>query len=230
MLRHQAKRDPEWFSADGQRLGEVFFRREGEEFVRSGPRAYFDGVDRLEVGFQLPPREPPLVRADPPRPDPEESSLAYIGRIVAFCRAHGIDLRIAITPSHVHQLEIAAMLGAGTAAEEGKRALVHLDGRTARRGVDASNAIPVWDFSGYSSITTEPLPRIGSHEEMQFYWDSSHFKSLVGDLVLDRVFAIEVPGRPMPPDFGVQLTASNVDEVLSMQRARQAEDSAASSR
>lgn len=65
---------------------------------------------------------------------------------------------------------------------------------------------------------------------MQFYWDSSHFKSLVGDLVLDRVFAIEVPGRPMPPDFGVQLTASNVDEVLSMQRARQAEDSAASSR
>jgi hypothetical protein len=225
MLRLQGEHEPDWFSDDGQRLGEVFFRRDGEEFVRSGPRAYFDDVDRLEVGFQLPPRNPPLVRGDVPPADPAQSSLAYIGRIVAFCRSHGIDLRIAITPSHVHQLEISAMLGAGAAAERGKRALaLLLDEQPTRRGtVDAGQAIPVWDFSGYSSITTEPLPPVGSNEEMQFYWDSSHFKSIVGDLVLDRVFAIEVPSRPLPSDFGVLLTGANVEEVLAMQRTRQAD-------
>jgi len=43
----------------------------------------------------------------------------------------------------------------------------------------------LWDFSGYSSVTTEALPASGSHAEMEFYWDSSHFKDIVGDFVLD---------------------------------------------
>ncbi len=55
-----------------------------------------------------------------------------------------------------------------------------------RRGttLDAPS-IPLWDFSGYSSVTTETLPASGSHAEMEFYWDSSHFKDIVGDFVLD---------------------------------------------
>ena len=224
MLRRQDEREPEWFSADGQRLGEVFFRREGEEFVRMGPRGYFDGIDRLEVGFQTPARserrQPPAASA----PDAAESSLAYVGRIVAFCREHDIDLRIAITPSHVHQQEISALLGAGAAAESGKRALVRLLARdNVHRAESASQSVvALWDFSGYSSITTEPLPPAATREEMKFYWDSSHFKSGVGDLVLDRVFATQRAGHTLPADFGVRLTTANVEEVLSMERKQQA--------
>jgi hypothetical protein len=218
MLGHQRDGEPEWFAADGQRLGEAFFHREGETFVRAGPRAYFDEIDRLEVGFQLPPPEPARARVDDAPPDPAESSLAYVGRIVAFCRAHAIDLRIAITPSHVHQLEIAAMLGAEGAAERGKRALVAMLSRDAAN----ADAVPVWDFSGVSSITTEPLPPHGSRDEMAFYWDSSHFKSTVGDLVLDRVFETASAARPLPADFGVRLDADTIEPVLAMERARHA--------
>ena len=220
MLRQQSESEPEWFLADGQRSGELFFRRPGEEFVQAGPRAYFDGIDRLEVGFQMPTRAPPGSRGEPSQPDPAESSLAYVGRIAAFCRDRGIELRIAITPSHVHQLEISALLGAGAAPETGKRALVRLLAQEAagRPG----NAVTVWDFSGYSSITTEPLPRLGSHDEMKHYWDSSHFKSAVGDLVLDRVFATGQQGDALPADFGVVLAADTIEEALSSQRARQA--------
>jgi hypothetical protein len=81
----------------------------------------------------------------------------------------------------------------------------------------------LWDFSGYSSITTERLPPIGSRDEMRFYWDSSHFKSVVGDLVLDRIFLTERTGQPVPADFGLRLTAANVEEVLSIERRQQAE-------
>jgi len=127
----------------------------------------------------------------------------------------------------VHQLEISALLGAGAALETGKRALVRLLAREA--GGRPGNAVPVWDFSGYSSITTEPLPRLGSREEMKYYWDSSHFKSGVGDLVLERVFATGPVADAVPPDFGVLLDADTLEAALSSQRARQAShrDSAA---
>ena len=111
MLGRQVEREPEWFSADGQRLGDVFFRREGEEFVRIGPRGYFDNIDRLEVGFQMPLRAEGIQRAELLPADPAESSLGYVERIVDFCREHEIDLRIAITPSHAHQQEIGALIG-----------------------------------------------------------------------------------------------------------------------
>jgi hypothetical protein len=64
----------------------------------------------------------------------------------------------------------------------------------------------LWDFSGYSSVTTEALPELGSRAEMRFYRDSSHFKDVVGDFVLDRLFGLSHPRRPVPLDFGVRLT------------------------
>jgi len=64
---------------------------------------------------------------------------------------------------------------------------------------------------------------------MKYYWDSSHFKSGVGDLVLERVFATGPVADAVPPDFGVLLDADTLEAALSSQRARQAShrDSAA---
>jgi len=56
---------------------------------------------------------------------------------------------------------------------------------------------------------------------MKFYWDSSHFKDVVGDLVLDRLFGLSHPGRPVPADFGVQLTAATLEPALARLRAAQ---------
>jgi hypothetical protein len=82
-----------------------------------------------------------------------------------------------------------------------------------------AKAFPLWDFSGYSSITTEPLPPPGSRREMNYYWDSSHFKQEVGDWVLDRLFHSQ---GGVPADFGVELTADNIDDVLARIRADRA--------
>jgi peptidoglycan/xylan/chitin deacetylase (PgdA/CDA1 family) len=196
-----------WFAADGQRIGEVFFREVDPAFRVAGPRAYFDAVDRSEVKNQL-----PVVEShESPRKGHEEeaSSLSYIARIIAFCRRHQIDLRVFLTPAHVHQLEITAAISGDESIETAKIALVKLLAEDAAQH-PGERAVPLFDFSGYSSITTEALPPLGSRREMQAYWDSSHFKSSVGDLVLDVLFHHEDPAHPIPPDFDKLLTADTL--------------------
>jgi len=217
-LGAQNDRQPQWFAADGQRLGDVFFRRPGEPFEQLGPRGYFEEIDRLEVGFKRAGRLAASAGGTA-RPATSETSLDYIKRIVAFCRAERIDLRVIVVPEHVHQLEITAALGEWRAIEEAKRAIVSLLTEDAAQHPDAP-PIPLWDFTGYSSVTTEALPPSGSRAEMRFYWDSSHFKSIVGDFVLDRVFGLN-DGRTAPPDFGVRLTASTIESALAQVRAEQ---------
>jgi len=223
-VRSQADREPQWFAPDGQRLGEVFFRRAGEHFEQLGPRGYFEEIDRLEVGFK---REGQLAanargpgRSAQPTTGAGETSVDYIRRIVAFCRAQGVDLRIFIAPEHAQQLEITAAIGEWARLENAKRALVELLADDAARHPGAPS-ISLWDFSGYSSVTTEALPASGSHAEMEFYWDSSHFKDIVGDFVLDRLFGLSHPRRPVPPDFGVRLTLATVEPALAQLRAAQ---------
>ena len=223
-IRAQAVPQNQWFAPDGQRLGEVFFHRPGESYVEQGPRHYFDEIDRLEVGFQLEWRIPRRTRVTGLIPVVErhdaETSLSYIEKIIGFCRERSIDLRIFITPSHVHQLEIAAATGGWAAIEQGKRDLVRLLARDAAAHPGAP-AVRLYDFSTYSSVTTEPLPPAGSRVEMRYYWDSSHFREIVGDWVLDRLLDAQGAGLPVPDDFGQVLTPENVEQVIvRMRKAR----------
>ncbi len=119
--------EPSWFAEDGQRLGDVFFHAVEPQFVAS-PARYFRAIDRQEVGFMLDSSPPGRPGRTISRPDtgPAATSMDYIRLMVAFCREHGIDLRIFITPSHAHQLEIAAETGTWSAIEQGKRDVVAL--------------------------------------------------------------------------------------------------------
>jgi hypothetical protein len=224
-LRAQADAAPRWLAADGQRLGDVFFHKVGGTFLSEGPRAYFDEIDCLEIGFQTEWQRPATgskARAPVATAVEAETAFGYIRRIVAFCRAEGIDLRLFITPAHAHQLEIAAAVGGWSqAAENGKRALVDLLAQDAAAHPGAA-PFPLYDFSGYTALTTEPPPPAGSRSEMAGYWDSSHFKENVGDLVLDRVFGVAHPDRKLPQEFGVRLTAGNIEPALARIRADRA--------
>ncbi|HSB51033.1 MAG TPA: hypothetical protein VLD40_00090, partial [Dissulfurispiraceae bacterium] len=224
-IRSQEWSEPEWFAADGQRLGEVFFRRPSEMFREKSPRAYFEHYDRQEISWQMEPSKEPGT-ARPPHDGAltpaGDTSLDYVERLVEFCREHEIDLRIFTTPSHARNLEISAAMGSWARIEGGKRKLAELLARdaAAHRG---KRDVPFYDFADYNSITTEALPLETGRPEMRNYWDSSHFKENVGDLVLDRLFGVNAPGRAVPSDFGVRVTASNIDSHLAGIRQRQAE-------
>jgi hypothetical protein len=151
--------------------------------------------------------QPPRAKAPLPA---EATSMDYLERIVEFCREHDIDLRIFTTPSHARNLEISAAAGTWARIEGGKRRLAELLAMDAAAH-PGKRDIPFYDFADYSSITTEALPPETGRQEMRNYWDSSHFKESVGDLVLDRLCGFNAPERVVPPDFGVHVTASNIE-------------------
>ena len=216
-LRAQDDSQPVWLAPDGQRLGEVFFRRPSENFMSCGPRCYFDEIDKLEVRFKLewkiPVKPGPRVQSGPPKePDPV-TSLGYVQKIVDYCRTHNIGLIVFLTPSHAHQLELDAATGNWWSIENGKRQIVAMLAGDAEHFSD-KEPVPLYDFSGYSDITTEQLPPEGSKAEMKYYWDSSHFKENVGDRVLDRLLGMEAENHEIPGDFGVPLSPDNIETVI----------------
>ena len=61
--------------------------------------------------------------------------------------------------------------------------------------------VEVWDFSGLSTETLEPIPdRLDRRTRMKYYWEAGHFKKELGDQIIGRVL-----GEPL--NFGVKLDA-----------------------
>ena len=148
----------------------------------------------------------------------ERDNLALFRKLLIYAHEHDIDLRIGISPSHARQFETIAAKGIWPLFENWKRHLVRINEEEAEPL--GKPAFPIWDFSGYNSLTTEPVPPLGDTEtEMRWYWESSHYKKELGDLVLDRIFDYQEPSRTVPDDFGVLLTSGNIEQHLAQVRA-----------
>ncbi|GFZ91240.1 hypothetical protein [Okeania sp. KiyG1] len=73
-----------------------------------------------------------------------------------MCQENNIKLILFISPSHATQWEAIRATGEWSTFEEWKREVVKIT--------------PVFDFSGYNTITTEPI-----HNDMENYRDNSHY-------------------------------------------------------
>jgi len=141
--------------------------------------------------------------------------------LVNQCRAEGIALSVFIPPGHARDLEALRVLGLYPLFEQWKRDLVSVLVADAARHPDRK-PFQLWDFAGYSTLTTEDVPLATEKgKPMRWYWESSHFKKELGDLVLDRLFDYHDPGHVVPRDFGVILTPENLEAHLALVRAQQ---------
>lgn len=129
-----------------------------------------------------------------PQPyDFDDRSIRELKNIVEMCRERGIDLYVYISPSHATRYETIRTAGHWAEYERMKR--------------EIARVVPYWDFSGFNSITTEPIS-----EEMQNYIDDSHYHPDIGDVVLNKL--LDHNSETVPDDFGVWVTPDNVDEHL----------------
>ncbi|OIQ88035.1 hypothetical protein GALL_300830 [mine drainage metagenome] len=124
-----------------------------------------------------------------------------------------------VGPFHVRHIQQIASLGHLTDLENWKRDLTRL--------VAEVNTVPgrnaqLWDFSGPSSITEEPLPP-QEQGRMRHYWDPIHYSQSTGNLIMARVLGHDAG---VPADFGVRLTPQDIDSVLSAERRALAEETA----
>lgn len=120
-----------------------------------------------------------------------EEAFAELAQIVQLSRERGIDLQLFIHPEHAVLLEAMRVRNVWETYWAWKKRIAALG--------------PYWDFSGYNSITTEPID-----PGMSRYWDPSHFRKEVGDLILDRMLGVRNPD--LPADFGRQVTLADVDQ------------------
>jgi hypothetical protein len=120
-------------------------------------------------------------------------------KIIIICKKNNIDMRLYINPAHAHlDGEGLIALGKWHLLEEWKRRIV---------SISSLYNVPVWDFSGYNSVTTEKI-----QSPMDYYWDSSHFTEKVGNWIIDIIF-----NKPSsaPSDFGFLVTPNNIEAHLS---------------
>lgn len=128
--------------------------------------------------------------------------LAALRDLVEIAKSRDIELKLFISPAHAAQWETLRVAGLWPEFEQWKREVVKI--------------APVWDFSGYNSITTESIDR-----EMNYYWDSSHYRESVGDLIINRLFDYQT--EKVPSDFGVFIDAESVESHLqNIRRDREA--------
>lgn len=119
--------------------------------------------------------------------------LEALQAIADLCREKDIPLVVFISPAHATQWEAIYTAGQWQTFEQWKR--------------EVAKIVPVWDFSGYNSVTTEPLS-----ENMNNYIDSSHYSEKVGNLVLSKILTDRE--ETVPEDFGVLLTPENIESHL----------------
>jgi hypothetical protein len=126
--------------------------------------------------------------------------------MVRVGRTHGARVTLVIPPNYVDEMESLRQLGLDADYDAWKTALV--------RGVGTDATI--WDFSGYTPYTTEPLPPPGDRtNRLRWVWESIHFQSTLGDLMIARMSGA-------PGTFGTRLTPANVASQIAAYHAAQA--------
>ena len=129
-----------------------------------------------------------------------EEYLNDFKNIVEICNKNNIELKVFISPSHATQWETIYIAEKWDTFERWKREVVKV--------------IPLWDFSGYNSVTSEEIK-----EDMDNYRDSSHYTKSIGDLIINRIFSYQQ--EQVPKDFGILLTPQNIELHLAEIRSQQ---------
>ncbi|MDH4224880.1 MAG: hypothetical protein OEW12_04470 [Deltaproteobacteria bacterium] len=147
-----------------------------------------------------------------------QSAFDLFGRMLAFCHTEGIEIIVVIPPLHARMLTAMDVAGLRPVYEFWKRELTLTAAQTNRRFPN-THPVVLWDFSNINAYTVEQVPRAGDSENrMRWFWESSHIKKELGDILLDRVFGLVSPSRKSPSDFGVILTPENLEGRLAQER------------
>lgn len=135
-------------------------------------------------------------------------------RMLTETASHGIPLMIVMLPFHVDLFRIYEQAHCWSKFENWKLLLVRL--------AAAYPNVTLWDFTGYSPYTSEPIPTESERRQgVAWFWDPVHFKKALGDILLERIFTGE------PADFGTKHTSGTIIESIArLRRQRDAWDAA----
>jgi hypothetical protein len=161
------------------------FKKTGDDLVLYSlfdtGQMFFDQVDRqIEDNSEKHRNDPKFLKHRVNPGNHLKGAMKDLGEIVRLAEAHHVRLVLFINPLHKN-----VFLDSGVDFDRFKRALSHLSG--------------FYDFSGLNSVTTDNFN----------YYETSHYRWHVGDLVIARIFNDR--NVKVPEDFGQWVTAENID-------------------
>lgn len=154
------------------------------------------------------PRLSEFVRGEGPTADGLQ---ALDGSISKLCRDR-TRLRLYINPTHAMMFDTLYWAGKWQPVLAWEEELAGMAARHRARGCD----VRLYDFSGFNSVTTEPIPQASGRREMRYYWETSHYRANVGRMILSRMFG---GSDAVPADFGVELLPEAMPAHLAAMRA-----------
>jgi hypothetical protein len=133
--------------------------------------------------------------------------------ILNYASEKNIELFIGISPVHAQLLETMYVSGKWKMFERWKMDLVKINEKISIKY--GKSPYQLVDFSGYNKYTTEKVPLKGDYtSEMQWYWESSHYKKELGDLVLCHFFKYKSLECSININFGNLLSTLTIDDHL----------------
>lgn len=150
-----------------------------------------------------------------PPGDSDSEEFAALRDILRMARERGVELHVVTYPYHSQYYLMYADLGIWPEFERWKRMLLRTvdDARVAG---DGDWKVTLWDFAAISELTTLDVENSADSGAGHWYWEAGHFKTALGDLVLERALNTD---KTAVPDFGTELTSTNIDGWLTSQAA-----------
>lgn len=138
--------------------------------------------------------------------DTKLDSFEDFRKILELCHKNNIKLDIIFSPLHIRRLENFDYYQNIETWYKWKKDVVLFVEKIA----DEQNKKPfrVMDFAIYHKITSEEFPK-DETLSMKYYWESSHYKKELADIVLDRLLDIS-----SYKDFGLNINSQNIDKHI----------------
>ncbi|CAC9527557.1 hypothetical protein [uncultured Gammaproteobacteria bacterium] len=141
--------------------------------------------------------------------DTGSSSFFDFEEIVRLSYENNIQLDIVFGPSHIRQWEALDYYRDYNLWLKWKSDVVTSVHKIAH--IYNKPNYKVFDFSVYHPLTAEDVPH-NKEVDMQYHWESSHYKNTLGAIVLDRL-----TGESEYSDFGVEIDTNNIKKHIKNQ-------------
>ena len=118
----------------------------------------------------------------------ENKALESFRDLVRIAYVNGTDLRMFVSPIHARQLEVIRLSGLWKQYETWLKKIVAISESEAR--AISMRSFQIIDFSTFGGLSSETVPEI--HDEtrtMTWYWESSHYKMRIVNLVVASIFS-----------------------------------------
>jgi hypothetical protein len=164
-----------WVNPDGFRLTAL---------SNVPPRKLFRDI--LAKGFLVGPALYLRYRYSPER-------VERLAREVEALADAGTQTILFVPPVHARQLEAIRVMGLWEVYETWLADLAAIGDAYAD-----SDQVTIWNFSGYTDVTTEPVPEADSRDTvLDGYWESSHYKPALGSRLLCTVLNADCAVAPL---------------------------------